>query len=183
MADTETAPIICLDTIALVWGVQGVCRPGEEPLVARTAEYLRRSRLAGYRLAIPAPALFEYLAGLMPGQQPAALRAVETEFLVPEFGPATAVVAAELHAARFGRRAASAPARRQAAKYDFAVLGVAIACGANELLTDDEHFVEWAAGRLRVRLIRDLPDFTRLDTEESGRTLPECPPPTGCSPG
>jgi predicted nucleic acid-binding protein len=146
--------MICLDTSPVIWAIQNASRAGADPLVTRAAHYIQR---AGEALAIPAPVLLEYLAGLPVDRHAESLRILEGNFLIPAFDTKAACVAAEIQADRARFRAAADAAGRQPAKFDVAVLATAIACGATELLTNDTHVVDLANNRIKVVLVRDVP--------------------------
>ncbi len=150
--------MICLDTSPVIWAVQQTTRAGDEHLLTRTLEYLRAAGEAGEAVAIPAPVLFEFLAGLPVERHAESRRVIEVNFLVPAFDTRAACLAAEIQVDRVRFNAAVAAAGgRQPAKFDLAVIGTAISCGASELLTNDPHFVALGAGRIRVVLVRDVP--------------------------
>lgn len=149
--------MICLDTSPVIWAIQNASRAGTDPLVTRAAHYIRRASEAGEALAIPAPVLFEYLAGLPVDRHAESRRILEGNFLVPAFDTKAACVAAEIQADRARFRSAADAAGRQPAKFDVAVLATAIACGATELLTNDAHVVDLANNRIKVVLVRDVP--------------------------
>jgi len=53
--------MICFDTMVLIWGVQGVARPGQEEMIDRTRRYIKSLTREHRRVMIPTPALTEYL--------------------------------------------------------------------------------------------------------------------------
>lgn len=152
--------IVCLETSPLIWLVQGAAKSGQQGLIPRVTEYVRRAQQAGDRIAVPAPVLFEFLAGIpQPSGRQSVAQFIQASFVVPPFDARAAALAAELQADRERFLAAkTAAGGKQPAKFDAAVVGSAVAFGAEVLLTNDPHLVQLAAGQpIRVVVVSDLP--------------------------
>ena len=130
--------MIALDTSALIWAVQGE-DAGDSAIAAA-----RRDAIADMgSIMIPAPALAEYLCGLLPEQRMVAVNDLQAFASVPPFDVRAAILAADmLQKPRRGSKTT-----RREFKIDAMILAVAVARNATKLLHRDGDFDKLAEGQ------------------------------------
>lgn len=142
--------MICLDTMVLIWGVQGAAQRRQEHMIELTRRFLRALRNEQTTLMIPAPALAEYLQGFPQAKRQAQLAHLEEFFYLPAFDSASAYLAAGLSRQGSVREAYRA-GNRQAVKTDVQIIATAIVHGAQRILTHDVgDFRRIAGSRIQV---------------------------------
>lgn len=157
--------MICLDTMVLIWGVQGAARSRQEQMVERTRRFLRNLRSGNETLMVPTPALAEYLQGFQEADRRVQLTQLEELFYLPAFDSASAYLAAEL-SRRERVREAYRSGDRQAVKTDVQIVATAIVHGAKRIITHDVGDFERVAGQ-RI-LVSNVPNVAeQLDLPNS----------------
>lgn len=153
--------MICLDTLPLIWGVQGAGRPSQSHMVERTRGYLRDLETRGQSVLIPAPVLYEYLLNFPPEAQKEQLVILQRQFIVGSLDLRAACLAAELQA-RYG--AAQLKATRselglgkQEVKIDFMILAIAIVNKAEVVISEDLQMPKFAQGQIMVTGVPEVP--------------------------
>lgn len=157
--------MICLDTMVLIWGVQGAARSRQEHMVERTRRFLRSLRADNEVLMVPTPALAEYLQGFQATDRRSQFVRLEEFFFLPAFDSASAYLAAELSRQKVVREAYRS-GDRQAVKTDIQIIATAIVHGAERIVTHDvDDFRRVAGQRIRVS---DVPSIAeQLDLPSS----------------
>ena len=161
--------VIAFDTQILIWGVQGVAKPGQRGMIARTEAYLDLlGKRKSEKVIVPLPAAMEYVCGFPIEEQQKQWPVLSKRFALVPFD----LRAAEIERRRVERdRAASSPKKsksgatvkvdfaeltRQQIKVDVQILAIAIAAGATEIVTHDiDHFSSFARGYPIE--VRDIP--------------------------
>jgi hypothetical protein len=154
--------MIAFDSCILIAGIQRQDRRGK-PFIERCQQYLEQLQKDKIRVILPAPAVWELLAGYPPTGIAKVSAVLKTRFRSAPFNLRAAEIAARIQAAHglvvvkntTGKalRANSLAVReasRQHIKLDIAVLATAIAAQATTLITDEskelEKFRRWAEG-------------------------------------
>jgi predicted nucleic acid-binding protein len=155
--------MICLDTMLLIWGVQGVARPEQQSMTDQTRRFLRALSENQETVILPTPVVTEYIQAF-----PAPARIEQLEFLVETFQivpfdlPAAGLAAELAYEARNVARPATVT--RQSMKADTQILATAIVHGAREIVTDEQElFGRLAGGRIKVSAVPSIPEQTFLD--------------------
>lgn len=156
--------MICLDTLVLVWGVEGATGSTGDEMVERTRTFFASLRDAAEVLMVPAPAVGEYLQRFDDEHRAHQLAALDRYFFIPAYDPPAAALAAELARrpevkALFKAAGSGGPDLA----VDLQIVATAIVQGAETLLTPDlETFRILAGGRIKVSEVPRIPTQTRL---------------------
>lgn len=156
--------MICFDTQVLIWGVQGYATPGQEQMIERIKRYIEHLERQHEAVAIPAPALFEYLLGFEPKDLPTQSQVVERGFMVLPLDIPSVHVAAELlgNTAAMQQLKVDYQGRRQKLRVDAMIVAIAIAHKADKIVSGDQtHFQRFAQGRIEVIEVIEVPDIPR----------------------
>src|SRR5438105_3162599 len=134
--------MICLDTAPVIWGVQGVARAGQEPMIEKTKRYIAHLDKTGKRIMIPTPVLSEYLMGFNPTEQDAQLRLLERHFFLPSLDVPAAALAAKIlqDAEAVPMKKARKKVPRQELRVDAFIIAIAAVHRAEIVISNDEHF-------------------------------------------
>lgn len=156
--------MICFDTMVVIWGVQGIARQAQRPMIARTKRYIRYLSEKRVQIAIPTPVLFEYLVPFSAEQARAQAEVIEQSFYVPSFDLPASALAAEILRNRELVDAIRAEHRlhKEALKTDAQILAVAITNSAEKLISSDAHMPKLAAGRIPVTDVPGIDDQLEL---------------------
>lgn len=155
--------MICLDTMALIWGVQQTARAGQEAMVERTKRYLRSLSEEDEILMVPAPVAAEYLQGFDDQSRLAQLIALQRYFFTPSFDLPSASLAAELSRKEAVEKLI-ATADRRCIKVDTQIVATAIVHNADFIVTNDtKAFRAIAAGRIQISDVPEAPEQSDLD--------------------
>jgi predicted nucleic acid-binding protein len=155
--------MIGLDSHALIWGVQGVSRPGQEGMIERTRRFLRHVRDTNAQVIIPSPALLEYLVGFDQLGQQAQLRVLEERFMIPSFDTESAAIAANILARRDviqGIRREHG-VDRQSIRTDVMIVAIASQYRVDYLVSHDPHMIP--LGAIVNLIVREVPDIPRQE--------------------
>lgn len=155
--------VICFDTHLLIWGIRGYAEPTQSHMIGRTRRYIQHLDSQREQIMVPTPALAEYLVGVPPQDRERHRRALERHFIFPAFDFPSAQLAAELQQNREllkeVRRESNTP--RQCLKTDVMIIAVAIAHGANKIITHEfKSFKKLAGGMIEVE---DIPDISEQE--------------------
>ncbi len=144
--------MICFDTSPVIWGVQGVARPEQSEMIARTRRYIKHLKDQGERIVIPAPVVTEYLAGFPVEEQESQRRAIEDSFVVPAFDLQAAAVAAQLQSDSEALTSMGKMYQvdRRALRIDTQIVAIAITIGAEKIISHDAHMAALAGNQIGV---------------------------------
>lgn len=155
--------MICLDTMVLIWGVQGAARAGQEPMIDRTSRYIRSLRADKTRIMIPTPAVAEYLQGFAEPERGRQLELLARRFVIPAFDLPACYLAADL-ARRARESSPTGGASRQAIKTDLQIIATAVVHGAQRIVTDEvSQFERLAAKKIEITGVPDVHEQAELD--------------------
>lgn len=155
--------MICIDTMVLIWGVQGVASTGQEAMIDRTRRYIRSLEKENRRIMVPTPALTEFLQNFDDGSRQRQLQVLERHFWIASYDLPAAYLAAGL-----ARKTRDSPRQegisRRAVKTDIQIIATAIVHGATEIITEDlSHFERLAADRITVSRVPNVHEQPPLD--------------------
>lgn len=150
-----------LDTSVLIWGIQGFESEGAEGMASRAKSFLQHLEKEGETVAVPAPAVAEFLVGLPADQRQGALLVLKRNFFVPAFDFDAALVAADITPAAPEGEDPQVP--KQRAKVDVMIAASAIAAGATHLVTHNtSDFARLSQHSLRIIEIPEQSEEQRL---------------------
>lgn len=128
--------MVTFDTMALIWGVQKVARPGQEVMIDWTAFLLEELVRRGTRLAITSVALGEFLSHFDDDERATQLVTIASAFVILPYDARAAAIAADL----WNRRnEAKSTATRVVLKADIQIVASAIAGGAGTIYSHDDN--------------------------------------------
>jgi hypothetical protein len=153
--------MIAFDSCILIAAIQGKDRFVGKPFVDRCQQFIERLQKEGTKIILPAPAVWELLAGYPVNKIAAVSVVIKRRFRTAPFNLRASEIAARIQAAhglvvaknQSGKALRSnsplvREASRQHIKLDIAVLASAIAAQATMLVTDEskelEKFRRWA---------------------------------------
>ena len=87
---------VCLDNHILIWGIRGICTPGQETMIRRSQALMEDLDEADANILVPAVVVSEFLAGVPKPQHQELINALNRLFQVAPFDIRTAAVAAGL---------------------------------------------------------------------------------------
>jgi len=146
--------MICIDTMVLIWGVQGVAKPQQSRMVDLTRRFL--DSLGKHdTVMVPAVVLAEYLSGFENERDRLAqYDKIGASFFVPAFDAPSASLAAEI-ARSVTAQGVAADWDRRLVKADIQIIATAVVHNASVIVTHNvEEFQALAGGRIRVE---DIP--------------------------
>ncbi len=156
--------IVALDTAPMIWGLRQATAGDArgDRMIELTRNYFAWCQRRGYRLALPTPALSEFLIREPAANHQGILAALRHRFFLLPFDSAAARIAAEIQhdRDRTAQIRAAHAANRQRLRVDAMILATAIAHKCPFLATGDADFprlVALAGGRLVVHRITDDP--------------------------
>lgn len=155
--------MICIDTMVLIWGIQGAATSGQEPRIDRTRRYIRSLVKTNERIMVPTPALAEYLQAFDDQDRQRQLEVLERGFFIASFNLPAAYLAAGLARKASGAERL-ADVSRQALKTDIQIIATAVVNGASHIVTDERrHFESLSAGKIQVIDVPDVHEQQPLD--------------------
>jgi predicted nucleic acid-binding protein len=152
---------VAFDSCILIAGIQE--KDHRKEFITRCGQYLQKLQKDKTKIILPAPAVWELMAGYPAQKVPDVARVVQKCFRTAPFNLHAAEIAAKIQIAHgvkvvaneTGKKpransSAVLAASRQHVKVDIAVLATAIAAHAEQLVTDDgkefDKFTRWAQG-------------------------------------
>jgi len=166
----EQGPIVCFDTMMLIWGVKRQAMEADKPLVDKTGRIIERLTEQKSRILVPTVALSELLVNCETGERVRLSALIEENFLVPPFDICGAHCAADLQKRMIDNKSSSdeqvAPGKREHVKADCMILATAITNGAIAIYSDDDHIASFAK-------MHNCADATRTIEVVNPRTLSE----------
>lgn len=165
--------MVIFDTPLLIYGFQGGAMPANEAFTERTRDLVRQLKVKRVKLAVPTPALAEFLVKLPPTKRKASI--LSGVFSMLSFTPECAQIAAELQAdlelIKEVRRKHKVD--KQCLKSDAMIIATAIAYKANSVYTNDPgHFSELAQGRIPIQGLMTTSIQSTLMFEAKGLNPP-----------
>lgn len=127
--------MICIDTMLLIWGVQGQSEPSQRHMVPKTQKYLQYLDDNNIDVILPAPALTEFLQGIDPKDHAQYIPAF-SNFKIEPLDFRAARLAAELAHHAFPQLARANG--KQGVRTDCMIAAIAIAAGADKIVTEDQ---------------------------------------------
>lgn len=162
--------LVAFDTQILVWGVQGHSHPTQKGMIARAASYIEDLGKKNVRIVIPTPVAWEYVCWFPVAEQDEHWAVLSRRFRLAPFDLRAAQIAARIERLRLSTVGVTkAKARqtdaqigdltRQKVKVDVQILSIAIAAGAESIITHDSaHFSPLAVGQpIQVVDIHEIP--------------------------
>lgn len=149
--------LVAFDTQILVWGVQGHSHPTQKGMIARATTYIEDLAKKNARIIIPTPVAWEYVCWFPVEEQDEQWAVLSRRFRLAPFDLRAAQIAAQIERLRLsavgGTKAKTRQSEaqigdltRQKIKVDVQILAIAIAAGAESIITHDaEHFSPLAA--------------------------------------
>ncbi len=117
---------IFVETHFLIWAVQGVCKPGQEAMLAKAKYALGLAKEKGTPLLVSTVSLAEFLGGIKPEVRPVYEQEVFKNFIVVAFDPMAARHAAEIqHEQMDTAKTDGYKNQRNVLKADMQILGCA----------------------------------------------------------
>ena len=166
--------VIAFDTQVLIWGVQGIARPGQKGMIARAQAYFELLGQRKDKVIVPLPAAMEYVCGFPISLQSMQWPVLSKKFKLVPFDLRAAMIASEIEWTRMERsrpanklpKSKHSPSKvelaeltRQQIKVDVQILAIAIAAGATEIVTHDiAHFSSFSQG-YEIQ-VHDIPSLT-----------------------
>lgn len=155
--------MICLDTNALIWGVQGLSSSDPPADAKRMAAYLRHLTKEGTRIMVPAPVAYEFLSGVERDEISANIEMLEKLFYLPAFDIPASAVAAQLNGnSKLVKELAQGGVDKQRLRIDAQIVAIAIVQNADMIISDDPHLKAMAQGRIRIEPVPDITEQTDL---------------------
>lgn len=148
--------LIAIDTQILVWGVQGRSHSTQKGMIARAKAYFDELVKKDARIIIPTPVAWEYVCWFPIAEQNEQWAILSRRFRLAPFDLRAAQIAAVIERQRLNgkvsKKAKRSPTEaeigdltRQQVKVDVQILAIAIAVGAESIITDDSnHFLPLA---------------------------------------
>ncbi len=140
--------LVCVDTMMLIWGVQGTARPNQQGMIPRARAYLKELAEKRHHILVPTPVITEYLTPFDANDRTAQLEVLQKMFVVAPFDLRASVIAAELWGQRDRLKAIREEygSSRGKVKMDCHIVAVAKAHGASHLVSHDEGLRKIAEG-------------------------------------
>jgi predicted nucleic acid-binding protein len=153
--------VIALDNMVLAWGVRGIATVGQEENVDRAQAFLEKIEQQGTVLAVPTPALAEFLVDVPVARHLHVVTSLRAGFVLLDFDANAAARAAEVMAKNLDRvrseHGPGTPGLRQALKTDAMILGVCLARSVRKIVSDDGPLKLMAQGFPELEVVT-LPD-------------------------
>ena len=159
MARSRARRGICFDTGRLIWGVREDATRGQEPMIERTSRYIEHLSKLGIAIMVPAPVVAEYLVGATETEiQEATL--LRRGFEIPAFDLRAAMLAAELQRGGVVNQIRDETGlSKPAIRIDAFIIAIAIANGAEEIVTHDtKGFRRLARGKIEIIEVPVIPE-------------------------
>ncbi len=159
--------MICFDTSPLIWGVRGQAEEGQEGMILRTQKFIRYLQKKKEKIAIPAPALAEYLVG----SETAKKRKAELEevfrrrFIIYPLDAPAAHKTAEIQEMDLVRHLVKQGGDRDKLKVDAMIIAIAIMRHADCIISNDPDFQRLAYGQIKVEPVPDVVEQTDFTTD------------------
>lgn len=161
--------LVAIDTQILVWGVQGHSHPTQKGMIARATAHIDDLAKKNARIIIPTPVAWEYVCWFPVDEQDEQWAVLSRRFRLAPFDLRAAQIAAKIERQRLGIPGGTkAKVRqteveigdltRQKIKVDVQILAIAIAVGAESIITHDSaHFLPLAGNQpIQVIDIRNI---------------------------
>lgn len=133
--------MICLDTMVLIWGVRKEASGQQQHMVRKTHLFLNALQEERESILIPTPALSEFLIGVKQEKWSRYLEIFQESFRIMPFDYPAAQVAARITQKALSSDVSKAfDIKKEALKFDAAIIAIAKLAGAEYLITEDPHF-------------------------------------------
>ena len=141
--------LYCLDSMVVIWGIKGETSPGQEGLARLAHEFFSRST---DKFILPTPVLAEVLAKVPVDLHNRFMRLAESKFEIRAFDTVAAVKYAQIWHEReaVSKKLVSEGVSRQVVKMDCQIVAIALAEGADQILSYDSGLSKFAKGVIPV---------------------------------
>lgn len=144
---------VCIDTHILIWGVQKVANSSQANKIQQSERFIQWLEENGHDIAVPAPALAEFLTGLTDDKANVIQGICIKRFKIMPFDTAAASKYAEIYQ---GKKSVI-PNNRNLLKADCMIIAVAVTINADCIYSDDEDLKKVAEGFIEVRPVPEIP--------------------------
>lgn len=150
---------VALDTTALIFAIEGIRDPARQALGLKVTHLIERLSKAGTPIAVPAVALSEFLVKYREDEVEPLIEQFRANYLVEDFGPKATIILAQILRDKPAVKAARDSASRTGnqIKLDALIAAIALGAGAREIVTRDRDYETLTGGKLKMKLIDDLP--------------------------
>ena len=152
--------LVCIDNHVLIWGIRKTATPGQEAMIARTAQLLEYLDERKIQVIVPAPVIAEFLVGADEHDHTRILQTLQQRFIVAPFDALAALATARVR--RKNRQIGLEAQVRQEVEgvarwhlaLDHMIVGIALSNKAKLIYTEDEALKRFAEPHIPVR---DIP--------------------------
>jgi len=156
--------MICFDTSPVIWGVQAVARSQQSDMVEQMQAFLRYLQREKIRIMVPTPVVFEYLVPFDQTERAKQLEVMERLFIMPSFDIKASLIAADLMGGKKAIDSAQQQGgRRQEIRIDAQIVAIALANGAEKIISHDPHVKTIAQNRIPVEKVPIIEEQAEME--------------------
>ena len=168
--------LVCLDTHILIWGVKEEAEAGQEEMIDKAKRFLAHLEKDGINMLIPSIVVAEFLMRIPPELHTTIINLLSKGFMIPPFDARASAIFAAIWQDRQEKKIIedllkNHHAKREELKADCMIVATAISRNAHILYTHDNKLMKFAAGKINVSDIPNIPEQRVLfeDTSEKLR--------------
>ncbi|MCT0199921.1 PIN domain-containing protein [Synechococcus sp. CS-1325] len=161
---------VCVDTHILIWGVKEQSEPGQEEMIPKAKELLKRCERDGKLILVPSIVVAEFLTGIPPSVHGEVLELLSGWCQIQPFDALCASVFAKLWQEKTALGVVADirkdnVATRQELKADCMIVSTAVANKSETICTHDTALMRFAQGSVVCRQIPEYPIQGKLAIE------------------